>query len=129
MESSLSKQRFYLGLGFLLCGLAVGLGAFGAHGLEKILSDKAMATYQTGVEYHFLHALAIIACALIIQQGYTIQSSFWAFLIGIIVFSGSCYAYAFTGIRGFALIVPLGGVSFLIGWFLGAYNILKSRPS
>ena len=129
MESSLRKQRFYLSLGFILCGLAVALGAFGAHGLEKTLSDKAMATYQTGVQYHFLHALGLIACALIIQQGYNIKSSLWAFVIGILIFSGGCYAYAFTSIRAFALIVPLGGVSFLIGWFLGAYNILKSHSS
>lgn len=127
MDAKLSQQKRFLALGFILCGLAVALGAFGAHGLEKTLSEKALATYKTGVDYHFIHALALILGGLILDKGLKIQSSLWAFVLGILIFSGGCYAYALTGVRAFALIVPLGGVSFLWGWFLGAYNILKSR--
>lgn len=127
MDTKLKQQKLFLCLGFVLCGLAVGLGAFGAHGLEKTLSEKALATYQTGVDYHFIHALALIAGGLILGQGIKIQASLWAFLIGMLIFSGGCYVYALTGIRVFALVVPIGGVSFLGGWFLGAYNILKFR--
>lgn len=129
MDAKLIQHKRYLSLGFLLCGLAVGLGAFGAHGLENILSKQALATYKTGVDYHFIHGLALIAGALILDQGVKIQSSLWAFLFGIMIFSGGCYAYALSGIRIFALVVPLGGVSFLVGWFLGAYKILKFRTS
>lgn len=127
MDASLTQKKYFLALGFALCGLAVILGAFGAHALEQSLSDKALQTYQTGIDYHFFHALALIIGANLLAQGHEIQASLWAFIIGIVIFSGGCYLYALTGVKQFALIVPIGGVSFIFGWLLGAFKVLKSH--
>ncbi len=109
--------------------LAVILGAFGAHGLEKALDAKMLNTYQTGVEYQFYHSFALIAAGLL--------AHLWAntklfgiagicFLLGIIIFSGSLYLYTFTGIRSFGMITPIGGLSFIIGWLLLIVGIAKT---
>lgn len=129
MDPKLGQQKLFLGLGFVLCGLAVGLGAFGAHGLEETLSEKALKTFHTGVDYHFIHALALILGGILLGQGFKIQTALWAFVLGMSIFSGGCYLYALTGFKIFALVVPFGGVSFLLGWFFGAYKILKKQDS
>lgn len=97
----------------ILLALAVALGAFGAHGLEGKISEKALATYQTGNTYHFYHALALFALGLS-----PLRSRVGVALLtaGIVLFSFNCYLYGLTGVRTFAMIVPLGGVSFIAGW-------------
>jgi uncharacterized membrane protein YgdD (TMEM256/DUF423 family) len=106
--------------------LAVALGAFGAHGLKPILTEKAMQTYQTGVQYQFLHAIALFIVSFIghLYQ-MRIQLTFWIFTAGIIFFSFNCYLYAFTGVKAFAMIVPVGGLLFLIGWSTLVGKIVK----
>jgi len=108
---------------FLLIGavagfLAVALGAFGAHGLRGRLSPEMLAVFETGVRYHMYHALAVVLTALIMgrMDGWLIQTAGWAFTLGILLFSGSLYALALTGVTTFGAITPLGGVAFLIGW-------------
>lgn len=99
--------------------LAVGLGAFGAHGLKDRLGPDLMAVYQTAVQYHFFHTLALLAVGLMIQQGWqhpALKVSAWLFALGIVVFSGSLYALAITNIRVLGAITPIGGVMFLIAW-------------
>ena len=110
---------------FLLIGsaagfLAVMLGAFGAHGLRTRLSPDMMVVFETGVRYHMYHALAILAVALMMPTlgGWLPRTAGWAFTAGILLFSGSLYALALTGVTTLGAITPLGGVAFLIGWGL-----------
>ncbi len=108
---------------------AVILGAFGAHGLEKILNTKMLNTYQTGVEYQFYHSFALIAAGLLAHLWSNIRLFRIAgifFLLGIIIFSGSLYLYTFTGIKTFGMITPIGGLSFIIGWILLIVGITKT---
>ena len=88
-------------MAFLLAGisgfLAVALGAFGAHGLKQRLSADMMAVYETAVQYHFYHTLALLLVAVMLQQGVqsaALRASVWLFGLGIVVFSGSLYALA-----------------------------------
>lgn len=109
--------------------LAVALGAFGAHGLKSRLSIEMMAVYQTAVQYQFVHTLALLAVALLMQQwGQTrlLAVSAWAFIVGLILFSGSLYVLVFTGIKQLGAITPLGGVSFLIAWTTLFFAAFKS---
>ena len=103
-----------------LAGLtAVAVGAFGAHGLRGSLSPEMMAIFQTGALYHLVHALAIFGAALLARdEAYARLASAagWAFLLGIVIFSGSLYALSITGTRWLGAITPIGGVSFMIGW-------------
>lgn len=102
-------------LGFL----GVALGAFGAHYLKARVDASLLAVYQTGVLYHLVHALALLALALYGRSsGQSVQAVGACFLAGVALFSGSLYALAFTGIRAFGAITPLGGLAFLAGWAL-----------
>ena len=101
--------------------LGVGIGAFGAHGLEPRISERMMKNYQTGVQYHMIHGLGIIAVALAgmkMTSSSLLTGAGWAFLIGIIFFSGSLYVMALTGITKLGAITPIGGLAFIIGWIL-----------
>ncbi len=118
-----------MGLGFFLLALAVMLGAFGAHGLKGSLLPKYIETYKTGVTYHFYHAFGILFLGLLMNNlpKLNFNRSFYCFLIGIILFSGNCYLYALTQTKTFAMIVPLGGVLFIIGWIVGGITLIKGH--
>jgi uncharacterized membrane protein YgdD (TMEM256/DUF423 family) len=107
---------------------AVVIGAFGAHGLEKVLAPQNMDRYQTGVDYHFYHTLALLACGILmlIKPNPMLKLAAYAFASGIIIFSGSLYLYAMTSIKTFGMITPIGGLAFVIGWFC---LLLASRQS
>src|SRR5215217_1630010 len=107
-------DRTILLLGAVAAFLAVTLGAFGAHGLRGRLSPDMMVVFQTGVQYHMYHALALILVSAIIGRmgGWLIQTAGWAFVAGILLFSGSLYALAMTGMTVLGAITPLGGVAF-----------------
>lgn len=94
--------------------LAVAIGAFGAHGLKSILSEKMIQTYNTGVLYHLVHSVVLLA--LVLADKMKFNKSFYMIMTGIILFSFSLYIYAITGITFLAMITPFGGVCFLIGW-------------
>lgn len=99
--------------------LAVALGAFGAHGLKARLSEDMMAVYQTAVQYHFYHTLALLAVAVLLAGGLqsaALRAGGWLFAAGIVVFSGSLYALALSGVRVLGAVTPLGGLLFLAGW-------------
>jgi uncharacterized membrane protein YgdD (TMEM256/DUF423 family) len=100
--------------------LAVAIGAFGAHGLRQRLSPDLLAVFEVGVRYHVYHALAlfVVAWISIRNPGTLTQASGWAFVAGIVLFSGSLYLLALTGMRGLGAITPFGGVAFLAGWVL-----------
>jgi uncharacterized membrane protein YgdD (TMEM256/DUF423 family) len=99
--------------------LVVALGAFGAHGLKEKISSDLLAVYQTGVLYQMFHTLALLAVALLLthspQLG-ALRWSGWLFAAGILIFSGSLYLLALTGVRWLGAITPIGGVAFLGGW-------------
>ena len=99
-------------LGFL----GVAIGAFGAHGLKNYLTPEMHQIYETGVFYHLVHTVVVLVIGLSGQTKYSIAALF--FTIGIVLFSFSLYLYSLTAITAFAIITPLGGVSFLIGWVL-----------
>ena len=121
-----AKNTILIALGFLL--LAVCVGAFGAHGLKPHLSSKALDTYQTGVTYQFYHALGLLLLG-ILQRTYNRPQMFWGakifFIIGIFLFSFNCYIYAISGIKFFAMIVPIGGFAFILGWITMILKVKK----
>lgn len=103
-----------------LSGLfAVGFGAFGAHALRNRLDEYSLGVFQTAVQYHFYHSLALLAVGVIAlgqPQAVLLRSSGWLFVIGIIVFSGSLYLLSVSGLRWLGAITPLGGLAFIAGW-------------
>jgi len=123
--------HLFLILGSLNGFLAVALGAFAAHGLRNTLSPELLNTFQTGVQYHMYHALALFGVGLLALY-YPAQSavriSGWLFVVGIVLFSGSLYVLALSGIRWLGAITPLGGVAFLAGWILLAWSMLRLQP-
>ena len=111
--------------------LGVAFGAFGAHALKDKLDPHYLEVFKTGVQYQMYHAFALIAVALLMkfsaqQSNNLLVYSGWAFLIGIIIFSGSLYILSVSGIKIFGAITPIGGLSFLIGWALLFWHVVKS---
>lgn len=122
--------KTFLILGILNSVFCIALGAFGAHGLKRILSADMLTVYHTGVQYHFYHAFGIIIIGLLLlhfPKSRLIPISGWLMMIGIILFSFSLYVISLTGMRGIAMITPLGGISFLSAWGLLAYAIWKEN--
>lgn len=112
-----------------LSGLtAVGFGAFGAHGLKAHLSADMLAVYQTGVQYHLYHTLALLAVALLslhAPRQALLKWSGWLLVAGIVSFSGSLYVLAISGARWLGMLTPIGGVAFITGWLLLAIVALQ----
>ena len=101
--------------------LAVGLGAFGAHGLEARLSVDAMETFQTAVRYQFYHTLALLAAVVVLTRwpsARLAKMAGWLFVGGMVLFSGSLYLLVATGTTWLGAVTPLGGVAFILGWLL-----------
>jgi len=130
-------RRSFLVVGIILAGLAVALGAFGAHGLKKMVDEQSVEIFKTGVQYQFYHALALIVTA-ILSQKFVARELNWAgnlFIGGIILFSGSLYTItAFKAMTApipmfIGPITPLGGVLFIAGWFFLLIAVLKSKSS
>lgn len=98
--------------------LAVAAGAFAAHGLKPSLDAHALEIFETGARYHMYHALAMGLAAFAIRGSAAVpaQAAAGFFLAGIVLFSGSLYLLALTGVRALALVTPIGGAFFLIGW-------------
>ena len=98
----------------------MALGAFGAHALRGALDARAQAIYQTAVDYHFAHTLALLAVALLYRAapGGALRAAGWAFSAGILIFCGSLYVLSITGIAWLGAITPFGGVALLGGWGL-----------
>jgi uncharacterized membrane protein YgdD (TMEM256/DUF423 family) len=113
-----SMDRTFLFIAAVFGVLGVGLGAFGAHGLRGRLSPDMLAVFETGVRYHLYHTLALLALAVLLPRldGRAPVAAGWLFTVGIVVFSGSLYALAMTGVTTLGAITPLGGLAFLAGW-------------
>ncbi len=117
------KGRKWIITGGILGFLGVALGAFGAHGLRDSLSSEMMKIYETGVMYHLIHSVAVLALGLAGIKKY--YKAALLFTVGVILFSFSLYLYAVTGTVLFAMITPFGGLSFLAGWLLIIIQAVK----
>ncbi len=105
---------------------AVGLGAFGAHGLEDTLSKRYLAAFNTGADYQLLHAVALLGVAGLASERIA-QVAGLLFLLGVLLFSGSLYLLAFVDLAWFGLLTPLGGVCFIAGWLTLAIGGVSTR--
>ncbi|MES3630681.1 MAG: DUF423 domain-containing protein [Longimonas sp.] len=115
--------RFFLVAGAILAGLAVALGAYGAHGLEARVTPERVDTFNTGVQYHMYHAVGLIIVGALLAIGAP-STVFWAgvsFLVGIAFFSGSLYTLVLTDTPVLGAVAPVGGVAFIVGWLLVAW--------
>jgi len=117
--------------GAIFGALAVGIGAFGAHGLAEMLETHGRtATFETGVKYHFYHALALVLIGIIGHLPYSKKWLSWSsygFIAGILIFSGSLYVLSLTGITWLGAITPIGGVAFILGWIFLAMAVSTKK--
>ena len=110
--------RTFLLIGALAGVLGVALGAFGAHGLRGRLSPEMVSVFETAVRYHMYHALALVLVSTLMTHidGWLMLAAGWSFAIGIVLFSGSLYALALTGVGLLGAVTPIGGLAFVLGW-------------
>ena len=117
--------RTFLALGAINAFLCVLFGALGAHGLKHTLTTDMLVIFQTGVQYHFYHALGLILVGLVLlinlSQSRLLKLSGWLMFTGIVLFSGTLYIMSVTGIRGLGIVAPFGGLSYMSAWLLFAY--------
>ena len=120
-------MRLFFTLGSVLAALAVALGAFGAHALRATLTADDLATFEVGVRYQMYHALGLFAVAWATTrwEATTVGMAGWAFVVDILLFSGSLYALVLTGQRWMGAITPLGGIAFIVGWGLLAWTAVR----
>ncbi|HLT30157.1 MAG TPA: DUF423 domain-containing protein [Myxococcaceae bacterium] len=118
----------WMAWGAINAALSVAAGAFGAHGLKSRLTPDLLAVFETGARYHMYHALALLAVGLVAHlRGHALlTASGWAFTAGILLFSGSLYVLALSGVRWMGAITPLGGLAFIGGWVLLAAAALRT---
>ena len=112
--------RFFLSIAAILGGLSVAGGAFASHALKERLSERALAIFETGSRYQMYHALALLAIGLLLSRSEVaptlLNTAGFAFIAGVVLFSGSLYALSLSGIKWLGAVAPLGGVAFLVGW-------------
>lgn len=121
----------FLAIAAILAGLSVAAGAFGAHALKDQLTERSLEIFQTGVQYQMYHALALLAVGILLNRmetpPLTLTLAGYAFMAGILVFSGSLYALSLSGIKWLGAITPIGGVFFIAGWVCLAIAALADR--
>lgn len=120
-------ERIFAVAGALFALTGVALGAFAAHALEGRVGPEDLQTFEIGARYQMYHALALLFTAWAATRwpggGTTVAG--WAFMVGIVVFSGSLYTLVFTGARWLGAVTPVGGVAFLVGWGALAWRIVR----
>ena len=121
------RSKGFLVVASVMGGTGVALGAFGAHGLKSSITSDMLSVFETGVRYQMYHTFALFAACWLMQRRSSKWLSYaaWFFVVGVILFSGSLYVLAMTGLRSFGLITPFGGLSFLAGWFSLAWGVLQ----
>jgi len=121
--------RFWLVAASIFGLLSVALGAFGAHSLKNILDDYGRSVYEKAVLYQMFHTMALFAVGLMqhLDEETSFSMAGWGFLIGIVLFSGSLYLLAVTGMKWIGAITPLGGVAFLFGWVCLAWTLIRKH--
>jgi uncharacterized membrane protein YgdD (TMEM256/DUF423 family) len=129
-------NKKFLQWGALLGAIAVALGAFGAHGLKKIVPPETVNTFDTGVKYQFYHALALLILGLLAEKfpGKALRAAGYCFLTGILLFSGSLYALTVlkatdsVGLGGLGIVTPVGGLFFVAGWLTLLWTVFTKEP-
>ena len=121
-------MKSFIILGSILTGFAIIIGAFGAHIIKTKVPFEDLAIFETGVKYHFYHALGLILVGILgfYYPHETLKVSGLFFTIGILVFSGSLYLLVITDLRWLGALTPIGGFFYIIGWFVLAFNIYKT---
>lgn len=129
LDSSPDRERQFVFLGALSGLLCVALGAFGAHVLRDVLHGHRMEVFKTAVHWQAVHALALLATGLWCgrRSGPLGPAAGWLFAAGTVIFCGSLYAFAATGVRAFGAVTPFGGVAWLAGWACLAVAALRRR--
>jgi uncharacterized membrane protein YgdD (TMEM256/DUF423 family) len=122
-------DRLFVAAGAVCGFLGVAAGAFGAHALRQRLAPDLLAVWNTGAHYQLVHALALVLVGALAARGSstTLGIAGWAFVAGVVLFSGSLYALALTGVRGLGAVTPFGGAAFLAGWAALAAAALARR--
>ncbi len=112
--------QIFMAAAAILAGLSVAAGAFAAHALKEKLTENALTIFEKGAKYQMYHALALLLVALLILNNSTaptyLNIAGFAFIVGIVIFSGSLYVLSLSGIKWLGAITPIGGAAFLIGW-------------
>jgi len=111
-------ERLFFSIGCAFGFVSVALGAFAAHALKARIAPEQLATFEVGVRYQLIHALALFAVAWAHTRwpGRWVQASGWLFVIGTLLFSGSLYALSLSGVRALGIVTPIGGIALLAGW-------------
>jgi uncharacterized membrane protein YgdD (TMEM256/DUF423 family) len=121
--------RTFLALGAISAGISVAAGAFGAHALKARLPADLLAVFETGARYEMYHALGLVAAAWAASRAPAAAAwagwAGWLFVAGTVLFSGSLYALALTGVRALGAVTPLGGVAFVAGWIALAVAAIR----
>ena len=122
-------DRVFFSIGAILAALGVAAGAFGAHGLRARVGPEMLAVFETGVRYHLIHALALLAVAWASTRwaSAAIRGAGWLFVVGIVLFAGSLYVLCLTGVRALGAITPFGGAALIAGWVLLAWGAWRGR--
>jgi len=123
----LPAAKLFVLLGALAAAIGVALGAFGAHALKSRLSADMLAVWQTAVQYHLWHALGLVAIGLLAQHlpaSVPVRIAGWLMLAGIVLFSGSLYVLAVSGLRSLGALTPFGGACFIFAWLALALAVL-----
>lgn len=120
-------MKLFVAMGSLLGLLGVAAGAFGAHALEARLDADMLAVWETAAKYQMYHALALFGAAWLVGQTQSTWATAagWAFLGGVVVFSGTLYVLALSGIKWLGAITPIGGTAMIVGWFCCFMAALK----
>jgi uncharacterized membrane protein YgdD (TMEM256/DUF423 family) len=124
-----AAAKLFLAFGSLAAGLGVALGAFGAHALKAKLSAEMLTVYQTGVQYQVWHALGLIAVGILtfhLPTSGPLRLAGWLMLAGIVLFSGSLYVLAISGVRWLGAVTPFGGAAFIAAWISLAFAVLRT---
>ena len=118
-------------IGAIFLALAVGLGAFGAHALKDRLDAYSLGVWEKAVFYHFIHSMAVLVVSMLPRTGTFpvngASSVCWLLTAGVLIFSGSLYTLALTGVRSMGAITPIGGLCFIAAWLLLAYYFIAQR--
>jgi uncharacterized membrane protein YgdD (TMEM256/DUF423 family) len=122
-------ERLFFILGAVSAFVGVGAGAFAAHALKARLAPDLLAVFDTGARYQLIHALGLLAVAWACGRwpGPAARWAGWSFVAGTVLFSGSLYALALSGVRGLGAITPVGGVAFLLGWALLGWSAWRAE--
>jgi uncharacterized membrane protein YgdD (TMEM256/DUF423 family) len=125
MASSASDRARLIRLGATGMGFGVAIGAFGAHGLRDRLTPDMLAVFETGVRYHLIHALGLFVAAWLAgeDESRTARLAGVLLVLGILLFSGSLYLLALTGVRSLGAVTPFGGLAWLAAWFVIATRV------